>query len=906
MHRIPLRCWLALASMGFLACAAQAEDPRTVYWESSHLVATKSRLLKLDEERQPAVLKRLRKSAALALERGPYSVMNKREVPPSGDKHDYQSFSRYWWPNPDTPDGLPYVRRDGETNREIRARGDRDAIGKLVRTIEVLSLAYFFFEQEEYAERAIHLIRTWFLEEETRMNPHLRFGQAVPGRSDGRGVGILDTRGFILLLDSVALLEHSRSFTTKDKQQLQAWFSKYLRWLRESELGREERSAKNNHGSWYDAQTARIAIFVGDRKLAREIVEEVKTKRIPMQFQSDGSQPAEEARTRSLHYSFFNLTALAVVARVGEQFGIDLWQADAPEGVSLSDGLSYLHPYLQSPGNWPHQQIGQFTLSPHVIELLRMASVRLGEPAYLKIVSDAKQRNKEGNYAELLHAAQKAEGVGVPRDNTGRVRIRKGSLLTGDEHSIDSPKELAALLESGKLTPGDTILWASGEYQDIAINIEGIDGTKEQPITLRAATPGGAIFRGASQMRIGTQWWVIEGFHFDGTTGSANSYNPFQFRSLSGTGAQHVRLINCAMTNLTTDEETSKWVLFYGRNNSIEHCHFSGKRSKGALITVELGDLKGDETAEHRIENSYFGDFAYQEGTDNETIRIGSSGDQNKPASCLVQRNLFVGCDGENEVISSKSSHNRVLANTFRQCNGALVLRHGHHARVEGNYFFGDGAQHSGGIRVVDSDHLIINNYLQDLEGDGWNAALSIMGGKQRSTGSSDGYQAVDRIAVMHNTIVNCKRSILLNDEKGSRAPTGTLANNLISSSNGPLISGEFSPSKLVWVRNLLHGASVGASVGAATSDPELSLKHGLLRPSPTGPAANGAVDTPLEQLPELQRDIDGQLRPSTQRDIGADEVSGAQGKITSPPLTPEDVGANFLTGESSHQPNKE
>ena len=136
------------------------------------------------------------------------------------------------------------------------------------------------------------------------------------------------------------------------------------------------------------------------------------------------------------------------------------------------------------------------------------------------------------------------------------------------------------------------------------------------------------------------------------------------------------------MTNLIAKGNSSKWVQLFGRHNVIDHCHFSGKKSKGALITVELGDLESNETAEHRIAWNYFADFAFQEGTDNETIRVGYSGDQNKPATCLIERNLFFRCDGENEIITNKSSFNTYRFNTFRRCNGALVLRHGHHARV--------------------------------------------------------------------------------------------------------------------------------------------------------------------------------------------------------------------------------
>ncbi len=466
-------------------------------------------------------------------------------------------------------------------------------------------------------------------------------------------------------------------------------------------------------------------------------------------------------------------------------------------------------------------------------------------------------------------------------------------------HHVRSAEEIESLIKSRRLTPGATIIWADGTFKDVELNVAGVDGTNAQPITLRAATPGGVILRGESQFTVGAQWWVIQGFHFDGVATEVNSYNTFQFRSRGGRPAQHVRLTDCAMTNLRTDEDTSKWLLVYGSFNAIDHCHFSGKNSKGALLTVELGDLKGDATVEHRIEWNYFGDIAPQAGTDNETIRIGFSGDQNKQAKCLVRRNLFVRCNGENEIISNKSSFNTYEANTFRQCDGALVLRHGHHARVEGNFFFGDGAQNAGGIRVSDSQHVIANNYLQDLTGTTWNAALSILGGKEPSGGNGNGYQAVDEITVIHNSIVNCKRSIFLNQAKGSRPPTGVMANNLVSSSTGPLITEGLSAAKLKWIGNLLHGAPVGAAVDVSTSDPQLRVIDGLLRPHASGPAANAAIKHQIH----VRLDIDGQQRVDFEADIGADEVAGAIGIMSSAPLNPADVGVSFLRGNGPNRP---
>ena len=463
---------------------------------------------------------------------------------------------------------------------------------------------------------------------------------------------------------------------------------------------------------------------------------------------------------------------------------------------------------------------------------------------------------------------------------------------------VKSGDDIEELLESGKLAAGDTIVWAAGKYSDVEVDIVGTDGTADLPITLRAETPGAVVFTGETQFTVGSKHWVISGFHFTGAKGKFNAYNTFQFRSGSGQGAQHVRLTDCAFTNMMSEDSTSKWVLIYGQSNSIDHCHFSGKNKKGALITVELAYLGADETAGHQISRNYFGDVAFHEGSDNETIRIGSSEDQNKRAQCWVKENYFVRCNGENEIISSKSSYNVFDKNTFRECDGALVLRHGHHAKVAGNFFFGDGAKNSGGIRVVDSHHVITNNYFQDLTGTTWNSALSILGGSQASGGTTNGYQAVDDIFIAHNSILNCQRSLFFNKAKGKRTPTGIIANNLISSASEPLVKADLSPEKLQWTGNLMHGAPIGAELDAITDDPMLKEIDGLLRPDTSGPAANAAAKCDVA----VTEDIDGQARPKTGADIGADEVSGATGEVASVPLTPADVGVNFLRGKGSNE----
>ncbi len=467
----------------------------------------------------------------------------------------------------------------------------------------------------------------------------------------------------------------------------------------------------------------------------------------------------------------------------------------------------------------------------------------------------------------------------------------------GETHKVRSADEISELIDSQSIAPGDVLLWTDGEYSDQEINLNGVNGKSDRPITLRAATPGGVMLLGESQIRTNAQWWVIEGFHFAGQKGKPNAYNPIQFRGSGDVGAEHVRLTNCAFTDLDNGEATAKWVLIYGRFNRVDHCHFSGKPNKGALLTVELGAIGNDHTAEHMIEWNYFADIPPKNGSDNEAIRLGHSGDQNKPARCTVQHNLFQRCDGEPEVVSNKSSYNTYQANTFRQCNGSLVLRHGHHATVQGNYFLGDGAKDSGGIRINDSHHKIFNNYIQDLTGLTWNAALSIEGGKKKSGGDSNGYQTVDNLVVVHNTIVNCAKGIFLNDAHGKRTPTGIVANNLIVATHNKqiLIDIKLSPENLSWRSNLLFGSnSIPKAIGPGNQlsiDPKLTKTNGqyyLTAPSPM-------IDAASDGFAFVKDDIHQRERPQSAKDIGAEEFTeDPANEKHSSPLTVAQVGVSF------------
>jgi hypothetical protein len=399
---LPVLCTLVLgvSSTRLIAAGAKVKPAPTVFWDGSHLASIRAGDLN-DDAQIKADLRQLRKNADSALKRGPYSVLQKEEVASSGDKHDYLSYARYWWPNPDTPDGLPYIRRDGRTNSDSLAKGDRQTIGQMYDDVETLALAGYLLNDPRYAEHAATLVRAWFLDPATKMNPNLRFGQAIRGRNDGRGSGIIDTRHFIRVLDSVALLDQTGVWTTSEQAGLTAWMKQYLDWLEHDPQGQNERSGHNNHGSWYDAQVASIAMFVGERDLARNIVESAKENRVEKCIQPDGSQPAELARTRSLHYSVFDLSAISVIARVGEHLDVDLWNYSTRDGRSIRKALDFLQPYLLHEKPWPHEQIGKLSISPSDLGLFYLAASRLQEPGLLKVLDEIERPDDKSDYTRL-------------------------------------------------------------------------------------------------------------------------------------------------------------------------------------------------------------------------------------------------------------------------------------------------------------------------------------------------------------------------------------------------------------------------------------------------------------------------------------------------------------------------
>lgn len=458
------------------------------------------------------------------------------------------------------------------------------------------------------------------------------------------------------------------------------------------------------------------------------------------------------------------------------------------------------------------------------------------------------------------------------------------------EREVAHPRELAEALREAK--PGDTIVIADGSWKDARILLDA-EGAPGRPVTVRARTPGRLVFCGNSRLEIAGKHLVVDGLLFrDGYAEDA----VVSFRGGKGKEAEDCRLTNSAIVDYNPPgrKPESKWVSLYGLRNRVDRCAFTGKTTAGATVVVWVGPQPNG----HRIDRNYFGPRPRLGKNGGETLRVGTSDVSMNASRTVVERNLFEDCNGEIEVISSKSCENVYRHNTFVRCKGALTLRHGNRCSVEGNHFLGEGVRDTGGVRVIGEDHRVVNNYFWRLEGDEGRAPLCLMNGIPDSPLS--GYFQVKRAVVAFNTFVDC--SPLVVGLAGEKPPGGVLApeacvfaNNLVAGSRGPLVVVSTPPRDMTWRGNLFHGAPAGVESpeGVRAADPGLSPgPDGLPRPAAGGPARGSAEG----DFSPVREDIEGRPRGDS-KDVGCHQVSSPEAPARGP-LTRKDVGPAWMRGE--------
>lgn len=323
------------------------------------------------------------------------------------------------------------------------------------------------------------------------------------------------------------------------------------------------------------------------------------------------------------------------------------------------------------------------------------------------------------------------------------------SSSTSSDYKVTSNKGLLNAISESK--PGDKIVMANGVWNNIQMKFT-TSGTEAEPITLEAEKAGQVLIQGESDLQIAADYITISGLLF--TNGYSPSRAVINF-SIDDKVANHCTVTNCVIRDYNKPQRNLRdlWILIKGRHNQVDHCYLSGKANRGPTLRV---DLEGNPSINnhHKIIHNHFGPRPPKGGPSAETIQIGNSHTSMCPSYTLVADNFFEECNGEVEVISSKTNFNEFRNNVFYKSEGSLVTRHGNYCTVDGNYFIGDGSNKIGGLRLIGTGHTVTNNYFYNLRGENFRSPLAVMNGIPKSP--LNRYIQVTDVTVAHNSWVNC------------------------------------------------------------------------------------------------------------------------------------------------------
>jgi hypothetical protein len=303
----------------------------------------------LEKQITQVLKKQILEEAAWALKEQPVTLTASSSPRSAGGKNDFYSEGDYWWPDPQNPDG-PYIQKDGLTNPDNFV-AHRFAVIRLGKIIGSLASAYKLTGDKKYINHAVKHLKAWFINADTKMNPHLLYAQAIKGRFTGRGIGIIDTIHLMDVAQGVLVMQ--KGILTEDLKAIKNWFAAYLNWLMTHPYGKAEMEAKNNHGTCFTMQVASFAKLTGDEKLLEFCRNRYKTVLLPNQMAVDGSFPLEMARTKPYGYSLFNLDAMATLCQILSTPKDHLWDYKTTDGKSIQKGIAFLYPYIKDKSKWP-------------------------------------------------------------------------------------------------------------------------------------------------------------------------------------------------------------------------------------------------------------------------------------------------------------------------------------------------------------------------------------------------------------------------------------------------------------------------------------------------------------------------------------------------------------------------
>ncbi len=424
------------------------------------------------------------------------------------------------------------------------------------------------------------------------------------------------------------------------------------------------------------------------------------------------------------------------------------------------------------------------------------------------------------------------------------------------------------------LQPGDEVILSKGVWKDAQLTFFG-EGTEQQPIILRVEEPGQTTLEGQSCLNLYGKYLVVDGLVF------VNGYAPgkvvIEFKKGSTKTAYNCVLRNCVVDhfNKPSRYDEDQWVGLWGQHNTVENCYFGGKKNQGCTFVV-WPNGEGHNQNYHQIRRNYFGYRPRLGSNGGETMRIGTSEYSLEVSGTVVEGNYFERCNGEVEIISIKSCEDRIINNTFVECEGSVVLRHGNRNEVSGNYFFGNMKENTGGVRVINAGHKIFNNYFYGLKGKDFRGPLVIMNGVPNSVPNR--YHQVKDVEITFNTWVDCELPWQLcvgSDAERTDIPKNVLiANNIVYCPEEPLLIKAFDKIDGIKFKDNIMASNQGNEVGDGFLQAEI-----LLRKGQGGLPLALTKKTTTQEITYVKSDIDGRIRAIPQT-IGAYEMTGGQAAV--------------------------
>lgn len=396
---------IGIFTMTILTAQGALRDS-TMIWDADGMKQVKTSLAKGEKKYTRALAVKVAKANAY-LNKKPLSVMDKKSTPPSGDKHDFMTWAIYWWPNPDTPDGKPYIHKDGRTNPEVLTTETDGGTGRMMfRATPELALAYYYTDDEKYAKKAAEILRIWFIAPETRMNPNLNYAEGVPGRSHGRCTGII-TFSFRLhyILDSIILIRKSPHWSENDDKAMCKWLRDYMHWLNTSKLGAKAKNADNNHGTWFAEHMAVMQLYLGNKEEAVKTVKDAFERLFAGQFAHSGGQLHELKRTRSFTYSAMNITGWINMCKIAELGGYNIWNYTSKNNASVKKGIEFLVPFIVK-GKWQYKQIRKVK-KIKALGVMQRGYNAYGDELFLKAINSLPARRVEASDVQLKFPLKK-------------------------------------------------------------------------------------------------------------------------------------------------------------------------------------------------------------------------------------------------------------------------------------------------------------------------------------------------------------------------------------------------------------------------------------------------------------------------------------------------------------------